>query len=381
MIFFAVWVMRGGSDRVNEMCRALKSGLIFSIYDGHSSAVFESKTLTPHLLNIISTLNSAAEASPAAGRSASRHPSSDPFTLGIEGWDVISVKTEPGEYVVEADLITQPTGCRHCGAPFIALVRRGTRKRRAIDVPQNGRRVTIFLTKQLYLCRRCDGVSEQPVPGIPRYGSFTERLHEFIRQQSEFWPPTVLARYLGVERLTISRHLNAGYTVPWKSRPAINALPEHSRAAALANDRRNKRANALAYAAANKRLCTLIAEKLREMVELGERIPQLSMYRPAVPDVERIIRALANPRVDERELLDAIEAEMSPHLPEQIKDDVRQELALAVLSGEIRLTQLERKSHRYVRHIRRLHPDKWGPLSLDQPLPGDGLPLRERIPG
>lgn len=57
------------------------------------------------------------------------------------------------------------------------------------------------------------------------------------------------------------------------------------------------------------------------------------------------------------------------NLPEQVRQDVCQDLIVSVLSGEISLPELKGAVQRHVKNVFDLHPLKYGPISLDHPLP------------
>lgn len=69
-------------------------------------------------------------------------------------------------------------------------------------------------------------------------------------------------------------------------------------------------------------------------------------------------------------------------LPEQIRAEVCQDLSLAIISGEIVEEQIPFVAKDFVRNVFKLYPTKYGPLSLDQIIPGtDGLTLMDTIVG
>lgn len=68
-------------------------------------------------------------------------------------------------------------------------------------------------------------------------------------------------------------------------------------------------------------------------------------------------------------LLLAIDAAVPRYLPTSIREDVCQDLVVAVLIGDCTLENLHGSLPRYIRDVFRLHPTKYGAYSLDHPAP------------
>ena len=82
-----------------------------------------------------------------------------------------------------------------------------------------------------------------------------------------------------------------------------------------------------------------------------------------------------------RDLTAKINAIVPRSLPPDVRADVSQDLILNVLEGTLLLADLETNVRGAVRKVFQMHPTKYGPLSLDQVLPGtDGLRLMDIIP-
>lgn len=64
-----------------------------------------------------------------------------------------------------------------------------------------------------------------------------------------------------------------------------------------------------------------------------------------------------------------IDAVVPKHLPEQVRQDVCQDLVIAVLSGAVSIGDLQGSVPKHVSNVFKLHPLKYGPLSLDAPAP------------
>lgn len=73
----------------------------------------------------------------------------------------------------------------------------------------------------------------------------------------------------------------------------------------------------------------------------------------------------------EHEMLMAIDR-MTVGIPEQWRQDVCQDLVVAVLSGEVSLDNLRDAIPEHLRRVFKMHPIKYGDRSLDAPVYGDG---------
>lgn len=73
---------------------------------------------------------------------------------------------------------------------------------------------------------------------------------------------------------------------------------------------------------------------------------------------------------EEHEMLHAIDG-LTRGLPEQWRQDVCQDLVVAVLSGDVTLDNLRDALPKHVREVYKMHPIKYGPMSLDAPIGHD----------
>lgn len=74
---------------------------------------------------------------------------------------------------------------------------------------------------------------------------------------------------------------------------------------------------------------------------------------------------------DEHAMLHQIDA-LTRGIPEQWRQDVCQDLVVAVLSGEVSLGNLQDALPEHLRRVFKMHPIKYGEVSLDAPIFGDG---------
>jgi hypothetical protein len=94
---------------------------------------------------------------------------------------------------------------------------------------------------------------------------------------------------------------------------------------------------------------------------------------------------LTSEPADEHTLLIAVDRAVPKNLPESVRQDVCQDLIVAVLSGETTLEDLQDSLGSYIKSVFRRFPVKYGPLSLDSPPPwtfrdADARPLGVTLP-
>lgn len=101
-------------------------------------------------------------------------------------------------------------------------------------------------------------------------------------------------------------------------------------------------------------------------------------------EIERIGKAWRLPFTPERsrQIFDAVGAAISKGLPPQMRDDVRQDVALQIIEGEVALGDIRATVAAAIKRYHKLHPSKYGPASLDAALPGtEGMTLHDKLIG
>lgn len=79
-------------------------------------------------------------------------------------------------------------------------------------------------------------------------------------------------------------------------------------------------------------------------------------------------------------LVEQIKAVLPDWMPRQVRDEVIQDIALAVLSGEVSAENMAAEVKRFTSAVFKQYPTKFGPRSLDQPFRhGDTRLLREMV--
>lgn len=82
----------------------------------------------------------------------------------------------------------------------------------------------------------------------------------------------------------------------------------------------------------------------------------------------------------QHELLRLINDAVPREIPEDRRADICQELALAILIGDVETTKLATSWQQMFHKVYKMHPTVWAPLSLDAPIPGtDDLRLIDTL--
>jgi hypothetical protein len=80
------------------------------------------------------------------------------------------------------------------------------------------------------------------------------------------------------------------------------------------------------------------------------------------------------------DLMASVDRVVPTGLPDFIRNDVCQDLMVAVLEGTIKFSELKSASKLYLTEYRKMFPDKFGPLSIDAPIAGtDGLTIADTL--
>lgn len=99
------------------------------------------------------------------------------------------------------------------------------------------------------------------------------------------------------------------------------------------------------------------------------RIAEKSFPDPIAREVWPFMPELPDKPLDGHELVLAVDDAVPKHLPEVWRQEVCQDLVLAVLDGEIRIADLQASAGEFVKRVWKQFPIKYGHLSLDQPAP------------
>lgn len=81
------------------------------------------------------------------------------------------------------------------------------------------------------------------------------------------------------------------------------------------------------------------------------------------------------------ELIERVAALVPHYLPDFMRADISQDILVSVFAGEVKPADLEGALKKHLAAYRKMHPSKFGPLSIDAPIPGTGrLTLGDTLP-
>jgi transposase len=104
---------------------------------------------------------------------------------------------------VLAELTTEPGTCPHCPNILFGLKAHGTKSQTIKDAPMRGRTVEIAVKRRRYRCPVCGRTCLQPFAGVDERWGMTERLVEFVKDESLLKPFNQVAEETGVAPSTV----------------------------------------------------------------------------------------------------------------------------------------------------------------------------------
>lgn len=121
-------------------------------------------------------------------------------------WRTLSVAETETQYVVEAELLTEPLQCPACKrlGP-LTLYKHGVVRRIVTDAPVHGKSVVIRLVQQRYICSvpACRRTCFQPLPGVDEARLATERCVAYVERQALKKPFRQVAREVNLSDKTV----------------------------------------------------------------------------------------------------------------------------------------------------------------------------------
>lgn len=111
------------------------------------------------------------------------------------------------------------------------------------------------------------------------------------------------------------------------------------------------------------------------------RIRQLDLVGRSPNTPEPIRRKLSvRPLNGAVDLMAEIDRVVPRSLPEFARGDICQDLMVALLEGSLKLSDLAKGAKSYLTEYRKMFPDKFGPLSIDAPIPGtEGFTIADTL--
>lgn len=120
--------------------------------------------------------------------------------LNLHGWRETAITETKRTYRVEAEY-EGLVNCPKCGSDDHPKF--GIRNPEFQDLNVHAKRVTILVTRQRYRCAECSHVYVTPVPHMHEKHKMTERLVEYIREQSMRRNFSEIGREIGVDEGTV----------------------------------------------------------------------------------------------------------------------------------------------------------------------------------
>lgn len=106
------------------------------------------------------------------------------------------------------------------------------------------------------------------------------------------------------------------------------------------------------------------------------RLKQLDLMNQARPTVGATSKNIAAAS----DLMAQVDAVIPRGLPDFMRMDIASDLTLALLEGDLKIANLKSEAKKYLTAHRKMFPDKWGPVSIDAPLPGtDGFTIADTL--
>lgn len=202
----------------------------------------------------------------------------------MDGWTVLQLDEREGEYRVIAQPTTAPTSCPTCGSG--QLHKFGTRPEVIMDLPMHGKRVGIQAQRRRFRCRACSQTFVEPTPGVDSQHRATERLVDWIAQQSLARTFTNVADEIGLNEITVRRIFNAYTTAQskdWERRvitPRVLGIDELTLAGGLRCILTNVETPAVIDLLAKRDMKTVAARLSRFPNRETVEVVTIDMWRP-----------------------------------------------------------------------------------------------------
>jgi len=123
--------------------------------------------------------------------------------LGLYGYEIVKFEEEEHDIHIELKHLHDKKKCKHCNSSSIR--KKGKRNQFYFDTPMRGKRVGLHVEVQGYLCSHCNKFSQAYLPFMSETHRMTDRLVEYIKNNSLQRPFTHLANEIGVSEGTIRK--------------------------------------------------------------------------------------------------------------------------------------------------------------------------------
>jgi transposase len=121
-------------------------------------------------------------------------------------WRTDSVAETETQFIVEAELLSEPLQCPSCQRiSAFSLYRHGTVRRTITDAPVRGKAVVIHFQQQRYICTggKCRRTYFQPLDGVDETRLATVRLVRYVERQALLKPFRQVAQEVGLSDKTV----------------------------------------------------------------------------------------------------------------------------------------------------------------------------------
>lgn len=126
--------------------------------------------------------------------------------LNLPAYTVLVIEETEHDYHIKAEVKEPFRHCRECGSAD--TVSNGRRQTLVKDLPSHGKRVGIYIQARRLLCKACESSFTEPLPAISADHEMTNRLVEWIQQQSIQRTFASVASDTGIDERTIRRIFN-----------------------------------------------------------------------------------------------------------------------------------------------------------------------------
>src|ERR1051326_4248579 len=123
--------------------------------------------------------------------------------LDLTGMKTTGIIPSTNNLRVLAELTTEPGACPHCPNSLFKLKPHGTKTQVIADAPARGKTVEIAVKRRRSRCPVCGRTCLQPFVGVDERWGMTERLVEFVKNESLLKPFNQAAEETGVAPSTV----------------------------------------------------------------------------------------------------------------------------------------------------------------------------------
>lgn len=121
--------------------------------------------------------------------------------LNLPQYHLLRIEQTDHDIHLYAEVKDAPVGCIHCQSP--SIIRWNRREQVMKDLPMQGKRVGIYIDTKRYRCQTCGKTFMEPLPAMADGHAMTQRLAQWLCQQSMKRTYTSLADETGVVEGTV----------------------------------------------------------------------------------------------------------------------------------------------------------------------------------